>query len=86
MKMGAIRIEANDDGTYQVEVDSKNENREAMPDYKCYKYSAANLEEVITKIKEAQEKIGGMKEEKKDKKSRDKSLTGFMGMAKPSDD
>lgn len=74
MKMGTIRIEPNDDGTFQVNVDARESNGDFS--HKEIKLSATSLEDVSAKIKEAQKKIEGLKDKKKEGK--DNSTKAFL--------
>jgi hypothetical protein len=75
MKVNSIRVEPNDDGTFQVVVEGRDDS--SMGGYKDKRYSAASLDEVATKIKEGMAHFAGMKEGKKARKE-DKSLKGFL--------
>lgn len=77
MKLGSVRIEANDDGTWQVSCEIvKDDGR--WYDGKNLKYSANSLDDIVGKIKEAQKEAGGMKEKPK-KKGPDRSVGKFIG-------
>jgi hypothetical protein len=74
MELKTVRIESNDDGTFQVccetEYGDTFETRE-----KPLKYSAASLDEVIDKIKEAKEEFSKKKDTRK---KRDRDVSNFI--------
>lgn len=76
MKLGSVNIETNDDGTYQVNCSFvKNSGRwcEDGP----FRYSAKSLDDVLSKIKDAQKKISGL-DEKSKKKNSNRSVEDFI--------
>jgi len=77
MKMGTIRIEPNDDGTYQVECTVMKDNGQWY-DGGRISYSAKSIDDIPSKIKEGQKKISGMKDKPK-KKGPDRSVEEFVG-------
>jgi hypothetical protein len=60
MKLKHIKIDVNDDGTFQVECCSDNYG---MGERKTY--SAGSLKEVMSKIEDAQKEFATMKKDKK---------------------
>ena len=77
MKLGSARIEANDDDTYQVSCEIVKDDGSYF-DGKSLKYSAKSIDDIVPKIRDAQKKIGGMKEKSK-KNSPDRSVEKFIG-------
>lgn len=76
MKIRRINIEPNDDGTYQVECEACKDNGQWY-DGGELKYSAKSIDDIVTKIKEAEKKISGM-QEKKGKRIPDRSVEKYI--------
>ena len=87
MKMKHAEIEANDDGTYQVEVRGSDESSgDAYGVGKCLRYSAKDLSECIAKIEEGKTEIESTKDKSRKQRGKpDKSVKDFVG-ASDSDD
>ena len=82
MKMKHAEIEANDDGTYQVEVRGSDESSgDVYGGGKCLRYSAKDLSECIAKIEEGKTEIESTKEKSRKQRGKpDKSVKDFVGV------
>jgi len=87
MKMKHAEIEANDDGTYQVEVRGSDESSGDMyGGGKCLRYSAKDLSECVAKIEEGKAELESTKEKSRKQRGKpDKSVTDFVGTSDSDD-